>query len=246
MMSRETRDLAYTPGVVGILHTGYVASELLHFVRHLPEFVRLEMPRGHQIPAQRNYCVQAMLAYKQAEWLCFIDSDTLPGYTTIPGLLAAEMDIVSALVLERHPPFHVNAVKSFEPPVRWLLRELPVDGCVRALAVGAGCLLIRRRVFETMPGPYWFKAGWDRRRPDQLREDTGFTIDAAEHGFHAWVECGERVGHKLGPGEVVFPGTDGLAWIDYGNGFRGAIDLSVAERQVREARQAAQGATAHA
>lgn len=201
-------------GTVVILHQGEVVTSLLHWVRKLPPTVALETPEGNQIPRQRNMGAAKGLA---GDWVLFVDSDSVPRYDTLPMLLSRDVDIVSAVVCVRAAPWPLVAV---EGPVteegihRVELSCLPRTGIRKVTAAGAGCLLVRRRVFDLVPFP-WFQCG--QIRPDMLHEDTGFCLSAAAVGISTYLDCEARVGHDFGGG-VVWPGRDGRPWIEWKGG----------------------------
>jgi hypothetical protein len=198
-------------GTVVILHQGEVITSLLHWVRRLPSNVALETPQGNEIARQRNMGAAKGLA---GDWVLFVDSDSVPDHNTLPLLLSRDVDLISAVVCMRTPPWSLCAV---EGPVtaegirRVELSLLPRDGIRKVTAAGAGCLLVRRRVFDLVPFP-WFRCG--QIRPDLLHEDTGFCLSAAAVGIPTYLDCEVRVGHDFGGG-IVKPGRDGQPWIEW-------------------------------
>jgi cellulose synthase/poly-beta-1,6-N-acetylglucosamine synthase-like glycosyltransferase len=193
-------------GTVVVLHRGVINTRLVHWLRRLPGDVDLKTPEGNQIPRQRNEGVY----YAQGEWVLFMDSDTVPLPQTLDQLLSWGEPIVAAVLTERYSPHQLVAVKSLDPPARYRLQELPTSGLVPAVAVGTGCILIRRPVFEAVKFP-WFRCG--QIKPDLLLEDSDFCIRAAAVGFPTWLDAGLRLGHC---GACVFwPGRDGRRWVEW-------------------------------
>lgn len=203
--------MANPAGTVAILHRGLVDGDLLHWVRTLPTDVALLTPHGNQIPRQRNL---AAAASRLGDWLCFVDSDTVMPPGALPALLAADADLVGAICLQRYPPWRVCAVRSADPaaPARVRLAQLPRDGLVPVDAVGTGCCLIRRAVFEAVEFP-WFRCG--QVVPDLLLEDSDFCLRAKAVGIQPHLHAGVRAGHALGEGAVVWPGRDGRPWVQW-------------------------------
>lgn len=198
-------------GTVVILHQGKVVTSLLNWVRTLPANVALETPQGNEIARQRNLGAAKGLA---GDWVLFVDSDSVPRHDTLPLLLSRGVDLISAVVCVRRPPWTLCAVEGPVTPEgirRVELSCLPRTGIRKITAAGAGCLLIRRRVFDLVPFP-WFRCG--QIRPDQLHEDTGFCLSAAAVGIPTYLDCEARVGHDFGGG-VVRPGLDGRPWIEW-------------------------------
>jgi hypothetical protein len=192
-------------GTVVILHQGMVITPLLHWTRTLPASVKLLTVEGHQIARQRNMGVDGSVG----DWVLFLDSDSVPRTDTLSQLLATGASLVSAVVLERRPPYRLPAIKSLEPETRWTLDEIPRTGLLDVYATGAGCLLVRKTVFDAVKAP-WFRCG--QLIPDLLLEDTEFTIRAGEAGFPPQLACAVRIGHKIGGG-TVWPGVDGFPWL---------------------------------
>jgi cellulose synthase/poly-beta-1,6-N-acetylglucosamine synthase-like glycosyltransferase len=202
----HTFTLDYSPGTLVIVNRGSLSKPLVRWLRTIPNTIKWSMPTGNQIPRQRNIGVNEM----HGEWVCFVDSDTVPLVHTVPQLLSHNAPIVGAVICQRYAPFHVATVKSFEPEQLWDLRDLPSDGLQHVPATGTGCLLVRRYVFEKMKFP-WFKCG--DLEPDLLQEDISFCLSAAAAGYPTLIDCGMRVGHAIGDGHViVWPGRDGQVW----------------------------------
>lgn len=198
-------------GSVVILHRGQVSTPLLHWVRTLPQDVALYTPMGTQIARQRNMGVHAGLA---GEWVLFIDSDSIPRYDTLPMLLNRGVSLIGAVVCERIPPWRLCAIEmgaTLKDLKKVDLATLPSTGIHEVAAVGTGCMLIRRRVFEAVRIP-WFQCG--QIIPDLLLEDTGFCFSAAKVGIPTYLDCEARVGHDFGGG-IVWPGRNRKPWIEW-------------------------------
>ena len=202
-------------GTVVILHQGKVSTQLLHWVRTLPSDVGLSTPEGNDIPRGRNLGVHAGL---NGEWVLFIDSDSVPRADTLPTLLSRGVDLLGGVVCKRRPPWDLAAVQAGwtggHDIKRVSLLTLPRTGIIPVSTVGTGCMLVRRAAFEAVRFP-WFKCG--QIRPDLLLEDSGFCLDAAKAGVQPYLDCEVRVGHDFGGG-VVWPGRDGLPWIEWDGG----------------------------
>lgn len=207
-------------GTIAVLHQGAICTKLAHWLRQQPSELCLVTPQGNQIPRQRNMAVHAM----QGDWLFFIDSDCAPPVDVLPRLLSHNVPLVGGVVLERYSPFYVAATKSLEPAEKWRADELPKDGLLPVPAMGTGCLLVRREVFDAVPEP-WFKCG--QLIPDCLTEDTEFCLRASEAGFPVYLDCGVRVFHRMEGYGVV--GRDGKMWIEW----PGATDTMMEIPRVR-------------
>lgn len=137
-----------------------------------------------------------------AEWLFLTNDDHIYPYDTLQKLLAHDKDIVSGLYLRRSLPyepvlFEAENEKGWFRP--YFLRD-GVTGLVPVLAAGSGALLIRRKVLETIPRPWWELA---TIAPDLISEDLTFCHKARDHGFEVWCDLDVKVGHiGLAP---IFP-----------------------------------------
>lgn len=166
---------------------------------------RLDKPTGTNVlfakggdrEVSRNKLVGVLLGGPY-EWLLFLDDDSLFAEDLLTRLLAHQLDIVGGLYLRRDKPFSPIAYEDVLDDGRLVpldLRKHMSDALVPVRAVGTGAMLVRRRVFETMPGP-WF------RRDDAMTEDMIFCLEC---GFPVHVDLAARVGHMTTA--TVWPST---------------------------------------
>lgn len=198
-------------GVVCVLNRGQIDWDLAQWLRRLPGDVHTIGPRGNSIPRQRNLGIHNT----GGNWVLFVDSDCIPPPFALDQLLQWNVDVVGGVVLERFPPFRVAAMKSMDPPARWDLRDLPVKGLEAVPAMGTGCLLVRRSVFERMDYP-WFRCGQVPDCADLLLEDFEFGLRLGKAGIRTFLDCGLRVGHRIEA--TLWPGRDGKEWFQWDGG----------------------------
>lgn len=197
-----------TSGTIAILsRTGDNLNYLTSWVRRQPAEWDLIQPRGDEIAHQRNEAVFAFLATR-GEHLMFVDNDCAPPDDALPRMLARDLPIVGGVVLDRATQ-EVCATKGFEPLVRYSLKETIRSGVLPVVALGTGCMMIRRDVFEKLDPP-WFRVG--QLVADALAEDTDFCLRAAECGFPPYLDCEVRTGHRARG--VAWPRDDGI-WIQW-------------------------------
>jgi hypothetical protein len=160
---------------------------LLALAFRLPAGSRLSFLHGGTTVAQKRHMLALeLLSMREAQWLLFVDADMTPPPDTVERLLQHDVDIVGAMYFGRVPPFRAE----FEPLVG---QVFPISAGAMGLRpvtwVGAGCLLVRRRVFEQLRPP-WF-------RFDALgaNEDLDFCARARAAGFRIWMDCDLEVGH---------------------------------------------------
>lgn len=166
----------------------------------------LQMPAASGIIAKsgmpfdyaRNQACEAALG-SDFQWLCFLDDDVIPPGDAIARLMSHGKDVVSGLYYRRaHPLVPVMMFYDDKRAAQWVTNWNPPQCLLDVDLVGAGCLLIHRRVLERMPPP-WFV--WELGRSDlpadrqHLSEDFSFCRRAKEHGFQICVDTSIRCEH---------------------------------------------------
>ena len=173
---------------------------------------------GTNLPQQRNTVVRAFLD-TDAEWLLFIDTDQRFAFNLVDQMLDSadpvERPILSALIMaEKFQPHHriVPACIGFEtldPPTPREYLTIPADRHWQVGAIGSGCVLIHRTVFEGIhwanqtDAQPWFKyVQWDWTDSDTgelvhdiMGEDYVFSLRAQACGFPCYVDTTIEVGH---------------------------------------------------
>jgi GT2 family glycosyltransferase len=155
-------------------------------------FVRLPPGSGVSLPtsgsssiaAARNDLVREFLRERSWQWMLFVDSDMEPPPDALARLVAHDKDIASAFYFGRQPPHAIMAY-----PVRPMFLEEFV-GLQEMQWVGFGCVLLRRRVLETIPDP-WF----EHPEAPGKHEDQVFCTKARDAGFRVWLDCDLEAGH---------------------------------------------------
>ena len=187
-------------GTVGILTgRGPACDALAEWLEgdvapHQPQFQIRRIP-GNQIAYQRNVLVSWLRP--DDDFLLFVDHDVIPPRGTIQRLWSHHVGVVGAMIIARGAPFDLAAVKNWEPYERYRIEDFPrtEERLLPVQSIGTGCLMIRRAVFDALPGPYWFRVG-QVARPDLLNEDADFCLRAAAAGFPTFMDCGLRPGHR--------------------------------------------------
>jgi hypothetical protein len=169
------------------------------------------MPFDHA----RNMACENMLAHGFT-WLYFLDDDVCVPPDTIQRLINHGKDIVSGVYYRRAAPVH-PVMLNFDGAgqAQWIT-QWPANALIEADLVGAGCLLIHRRVIEAMKRP-WFE--WELGkvdapivegeppRPAKLSEDFRFCRSAKkDYGFKIFVDTSIQCEH-IGLGESVQGGN---------------------------------------
>lgn len=173
---------------------------------------------GTNLPQQRNNVVRAFLE-TDAEWLWFVDTDQRFRFDILDQLMDSadpkERPIMSALVMaEKFNPRHriVPACMGFEsidPPIPREYATIPAEQHWQVGAIGSGCVVIHRTVFEKMHAANptdaqpWFKyVQWDhdddktgKTVHDIMGEDYVFSLRAQAIGFPVYVDTTIEAGH---------------------------------------------------
>lgn len=157
--------------------------------------------QGALVDRARNRLIEQMLKHPiEPTHLFFLDADIVPPADTLTRLLATGKPIVSGLYRKRLPPYEPMAFLKNKP--------IPIKGprLRKADVVGAGCLLIRREVFERIESP-WFTSEWSASGGEKghLAEDFSFCKKARGTGFEIFVDTSVRPLHLEPMGIGTFP-----------------------------------------
>lgn len=96
--------------------------------------------------------------------------------------------IVSGLYFRRGEPYEPLAMKRGDDGYMYAIGEWG-NGCFEVDVVGTGCLLISRKVFESLPGPPWFWYDYENARDDMWpTEDIAFCHLCGKHGIKIWLD----------------------------------------------------------
>ena len=184
---------ALPPVYIGIpaiswMYTKTVES-LIWTIGELKGFAFQVEPGPSSIAHKRNLIVQSFLQHPNApEYLVFLDSDMVFPKGMIPRLLGHHKDIVGVLYPQRLPPFKViGGVGNIS---EWTSQN-PGNGLQPVDVLGAGVLIVRRKVLAAIPRP-WFSS---ELTPGSDSEDVYFCAKARDHGFDLWCDTDLEVGH---------------------------------------------------
>lgn len=168
------------------------------------------MPFDHA----RNMACENMLNMNFT-WLFFLDDDVVAPPDTIQRLINHGKDIVSGIYHRRALPIAPVMLRfDANDQAQWV-NEYPANTLIEVDLVGAGCLLIHRRVLERMSRP-WFE--WQLGKedpkpepgvkvPSKLSEDFSFCRKAKrEFGFGIYVDTSIQCEH-IGLGHAHTGGT---------------------------------------
>lgn len=191
----------------------------------------LEMPPHHIVTKStgaldlaREQTVEDALQ-TDPEWIFFVDSDVLPPVDAFQRLRRHDEPVVSGLYYmdgeQVHPAFWVldeeNSPSTVDIQDGAVLIAQPdgssrrvfpgPNGLVGADAVGMGCLLVHRSVFDDLDRPWfrWTKGyddhPWDLRSSGGgpgISEDFFFCHKLSEAGYEIYVDTNVRCAHEKG------------------------------------------------
>lgn len=199
-----------------------VVAAILEMER--PSASDLMVFQGALVDRARNRLIEQMRDHPmKPTHIFFMDADIVPSPDALTRLLSHGLPIVSGLYRRRLPPYEPMAFVKRPPPQSPSSAKQPHFGVVRrgkgkvlqpismkgprlrnVDVVGAGCLLIRREVFEKVPAP-WFTSEW--REEGHLSEDFSFCEKARKVGYRIAVDTAVRPLHLEPMG--IATGADG-------------------------------------
>lgn len=184
------------------LHRDAVISHLNLVRRMRPDDITMLANETAVVDYARNNIVAKFLDYPpEIEYLLMIDDDIIVPPSVIERLTIFQQDIVSAVYYKKMHPFEPLAYMALDSPERASIYNLfgtkdtdyhtidvPFDkGLMSVDGVGAGCLMVHRRVYEAMEPP-WFKF-------EGSGEDLYFCRKAKALGFKIALDTSLHLGH---------------------------------------------------
>lgn len=177
-------------------YKGILRVELANFLlyqswkgnlQHFPFF------EGRPHDANRNSIVKEFLRNRKENYLLMCDTGVVPPYDIL-DLANLDLDVVAGLCFswQEGIPFALvldEVLGGFKQS-----KEIPPNTLLQKDAVGAGCLLIHRRVLEGISPP-WFKFEQDEWGCLKGGEDFDFCKKVRKHGFKVHVHTGYMCSH---------------------------------------------------
>lgn len=183
---------------------------------------------GDEYARARNGIVDMVLQFERDrslrfDYLLWLDDDIVLPENFLSTLLSRNLPIVSGLYVMRRPPYlpvaYYSATEGSLEGKFWNLDAYPPDSLVEVDAVGHGCTLIRREVYDNIPLPYyaWRPLNWqpgDTERADQntLGEDMYFFSKCRQAGYRVTLDTSVKCGHvgSFVYTENLFLGNQGI------------------------------------
>ena len=184
-----------------MLGIGVPSTERVYFAEFVDSFYCVSRPvnvayikpagKG-PMDAIRNELVKAAQELKCTH-LWMADTDQIYPRDTLLKLLRHRLDVVSAKVHRRYPPYDplllrgkIHDYKSV-PEEEW-----KAGGLVEVAATGCGSIVYNMKVFDAVAEP-WFE--FLIHEADPIGEDVHFCHKLKEAGFKIFVDCDIRIGH---------------------------------------------------
>lgn len=182
---------------LGVPNTGNLRTELVVWIMSSGiKHMSFEQQKPHDYC--RNMIVETFLE-TDCEWLLMIDSDVVP-QTNILEMIKHDRMVCAPMVrvfngkqitpvaFRKNPPGEIGYRHHYED-------DNPENAPVCVDAVGTGCILINRGVFEILPKPY-FKFVYDDDGRRVLGEDLYFSelVNSVEQG-RIWYDPRHRCSH---------------------------------------------------
>jgi len=177
-------------------YKGVLRVELANFLlyqswkgnlQHFPFF------EGRPHDANRNSIVKEFLGNRKEDYLLMCDTGVVPPYDIL-DLVNLDLDVVAGLCFSWQEGIPFALVLDEVPGGFKQSKEIPPNTLLQRDAVGAGCLLIHRRVLESISPP-WFKFEQDEWGCLKGGEDFDFCKKARKHGFKVHVHTGYMCSH---------------------------------------------------
>jgi hypothetical protein len=199
LVATLTRELVSTKWAVGYRNL------------QLPPDAGTTIKSGAPFDTARNMACEDVLQHNFT-WLFFLDDDVVTPPDAYHRLAAHGKDIISGLYYRRAEPIVPVMMKNNDKgQAVWITQWSPPRSLIEVDLVGAGCLLIHRRVLERMKPP-WFEWQIGREDPkadptkppqNRLSEDFAFCQKAKrEYGFSVFVDTSIECEH-IGLAESV-------------------------------------------
>lgn len=192
-------------------------KSFLPAVNLLPEEgeIKMQYMKWGNVVKQRNTIVKDFLA-SDATHLFWMDSDMEFPENTLSRLLEHDLPIVGGLYSMK---IGNHATTAFVRPNGKLQNLVPKvgDGLVEVEALGTGCMLTKREVYESFEWPWFWYEEDPPNSEEMMTEDSYFCKEAAKRGFKTYCDTSLLCGH-IGTGKVS------LGYDENGN-LRGLLEM---------------------
>lgn len=184
-------------------------------------------PENLGVAGGRNLGLQAVLNRPEIDYVLFLDNDVTAEPTLLDTLVAAaeagpEIGILGPIVYYQDDPQRIRSdgvaivfreVTAKSPAKDRLEKGNRPEGVKQVDAINGCCMLIKRRVFETIGqfNPAYF----------MVNNETEFCYRASKNGFHSavvthaalWHKVSASTGHGYAPGRAYYTGRSAILFL---------------------------------
>lgn len=170
----------------------YITTSFFDVMMSMETKYQYSVLRNNMLPLERNrtHSVEIALQDPSVTHCLFIDTDIVPPVRNFLDIMVSyDQDILGLLCTKKCPPYEPILYKK-DAPQEEVLNNFWVKypkGLVEVDAVGTGCLLVKRQVFEAMKKPY-FKFYGSYETNTFQSEDVYFLENAKKLGFKCFVD----------------------------------------------------------
>lgn len=167
---------------------------------------------GGVLPAARNKIVKAAQEM-DAEYILFLDDDTLLESDLLLKLLSHNLDIVVGNCLFRKPPFAPLLFQRIHDDAsyyQYFLEDSKRSGLIKIEGAGMGAVLIKTSIFYKLEQPY-FTFERSKLNPDDYAEDLPFWKRIKDLGIEVYADLTAKLGHIASV--AVWPGVHDNKWV---------------------------------
>lgn len=185
---------------IAVSHTfDYITTTFFDVMLSMETQYSYSLTRSNMLPLDRNRTelVSRALEDKSVTHILFIDTDIVPtDRKFLDIMMSYDLPIVGLLCTKKVPPYEPILVKKDAPEEEkfngfWI--NYP-KGLVEVDAIGTGCLLVKREVFEKMNKPYFLFRSFYEKNLYQS-EDVYFMQSARNLGYKAYVDTNTTCVH---------------------------------------------------
>ena len=173
-----TRDTVHT-------HFSYCIAQLLSTTREAGIDAYLFYDSSTILLNQRERLIEKAKEIN-ADYVLWLDSDMMFPSTTALRLLNHNKEIVGCNYRKRSAPLTTVAFRNINDWNSWLPLE-PFDELIKVEGVGMGCLLMKTKLFQRIPKPY-FKFTFKEDKQDWFGEDFNLEKELRDLGFEIFID----------------------------------------------------------
>lgn len=200
----EIKETNNRPKILIVVPTKHIVGDingrLYDFLKSARDSLMFDVDvlRIEQSPVDvaRNFAVDSFLKNTDREYLLFVDDDTIPPVNILSMVKHNKLICGAPVYIYQGGMLVPNL---FRKNYVNQLGYVPWQGCEyqglqKIDAIGTGCVLIHRKVFDYLEKPY-FKTEIDANGMKVIGEDLYFCKKATDAGLEIWADTDKICGH---------------------------------------------------